>query len=314
MKYTVNPFPEEGFVSVPAAVVTRFLKLATPTQLAVLLWACKNGAGGFLPAEAAEALRISETEAEEALDFWTENRLLSSERPPVQQPAEQPPAKRSVRPETVKPDRNETVRRGLESPEIAFLLQEAQKKFGRALKQNEASTVVWLYDDEGVSLPLMLMLFEHAHAENNFKIGNIERTAVEWINAGITDVRQAEEYLVEKKARQGAWQTVMCTMGIPSRKPSEREAAFAAKWVNEWHLSTELLGEAYNICVDKNAKLSLPYIDKILEKWHSAGYTSVEQTRKEQESKAAVRAVSSKGVYDLKLAERMMLSDGEDEL
>ena len=47
---------------------------------------------------------------------------------------------------------------------------------------------------------------------------------------------------------------------------------------------------AYNICIDATSKLSFAYINKILEKWHKAGYQKPEDVeaaeQKQQEKKA----------------------------
>lgn len=342
MKFLINPFPDGGFISIPEKAAGEYLKIASDIQLRMLLWACKNGAGGFTSEQAAELFRVSPEEAESALSFWTDCGLLSSEeKPSTKSETETFEKRKAVRAETVKPDRNETVRRGLESPEIAFLLQEAQKKFGRALKQSESSTIVWLYDDEGVSVPLMLMLFEHAYAENNFRIGNIERTAMEWIDAGISDVKQAEDYLVMRKARKSAWATVERAMGIPHRRPSDREEELSYKWVEEWNTPFELLREAYNVCVDQKTRLDLRYVNKVIENWRSAGFTSVEEVRNNAAAGSVNSAAGSKGssagaegttapgrgqrgdaaktasgkrggAYDIKLAEQMMMSGEGD--
>lgn len=308
MKYSINHFSLGGFMSLPAAVAEKHLKIASHTQLKVILWVFKNGNTEIDEEKVAEGLKITVTDAKDALDYWSENGILVSEG--VLSPKEEKPAqKKTVRAATIKPDRNEVARRGLESKEISFLLQEAQKKFGRALKQSEASTIVWLYDDEGLDVSLMLMLFEHAYQTNNFRIGAIERIAVEWIDNGVTDVKQAEDYLVMKKEKQNAWATVERAMGIPHRKPSQKEEELAHLWVEEWKISFDLLREAYNVCIDATAKLSFPYISKIIEKWHAAGITTVEETKNIQAKDNKVNG--KKGSTNLDLAKKMMFTDDD---
>ena len=157
----------------------------------------------------------------------------------------------------------------------------------------------------------MLMLFEHAKSLNNFRIGFIERTAMDWIDAGVTDVVAAENYLTEQKAKQGAWGVVQNAMGIPQRKPSDKEAELAHKWVNEWSISFELLKEAYNICIDNKAKLSMPYINKIIEAWHSQGVKTVAEVNA-LNSKKAEKGAKPSVTYNIDLAKkRMFTSDDE---
>ena len=135
MKYEVNRFSKSGFFMVPAEVADRFLKLATHDQLKVMLKVCSLGAPEFDTEDIAKELRISDEQAKEAVDFWASAGFFISRNAPVKEPKpEAHPAKKAVRAATVKPDRNEVARRGTEEPQIAFLLGEAQKKLGRALK------------------------------------------------------------------------------------------------------------------------------------------------------------------------------------
>ena len=309
MKYAVNPFASDGFFSLPS-VVEKNLKIATHEQLKVIIWAAKNGVGEIDAKAVADAMRISESAAADALEYWAENGALLKKDAPAVVKEQKKEAKKAVRAATVMPSRQEIARRGSECPEIAFLLQEAQMKFGRALKDSEAGMIVWLYDDQGINLPLMLMLFEHAKAMNNFRIGFIERTAMDWIDAGVTDVASAESYLVEQKAKQGAWAVVERAFGIPHRKPSDKETEFAYKWVTEWEISFELLKEAYNICIDSKAKLSMPYINKILESWHSSGIKTPADIQKENKKQSSAKNTSA--TYNIDLAKkRMFTSDDE---
>ncbi|MBR5452319.1 MAG: DnaD domain protein [Clostridia bacterium] len=309
MKYAVNPFASEGFFSLPS-VVEKNIKIASHEQLKVIIWAAKNGMGEIDPKAVSEALRISESAAADALDYWTDNGALLKKGAPEVVEAPKKETKKAVRAATVLPSRQEIARRGNECPQIAFLLREAQMKFGRALKDSESGLIVWLYDDQGIDVPLMLMLFEHAKAMNNFRIGFIERTAMDWIDAGISDVTSAEEYLTTQKAKQGAWSVVERAFGIPHRKPSDKETDFAHKWVNEWEISFELLKSAYNICIDNKAKLSMPYINKILESWVSSGVKTPEDIKKNEDKPSAAQKTSAK--YNIDLAKKRMFTS-EDE-
>lgn len=309
MKYAVNPFASEGFFSLPS-VVEKNIKIASHEQLKVIIWAAKNGMGEIDPKTVSEALRISESAATDALDYWADNGALLKKGAPEVVEEQKKETKKAVRAATVLPSRQEIARRGNECPQIAFLLREAQMKFGRALKDSESGLIVWLYDDQGIDVPLMLMLFEHAKAMNNFRIGFIERTAMDWIDAGISDVTSAEEYLTTQKAKQGAWSVVERAFGIPHRKPSDKETDFAHKWVNEWEISFELLKSAYNICIDNKAKLSMPYINKILESWVSSGVKTPEDIKKNEDKPSAAQKTSAK--YNIDLAKKRMFTS-EDE-
>ena len=50
-------------------------------------------------------------------------------------------------------------------------------KFGRGLKSNEQSTLVWIYDDLGLDVSVILMLIQFAVTEGRANISFIEKTA-----------------------------------------------------------------------------------------------------------------------------------------
>lgn len=221
-------------------------------------------------------------------------------------------SRRPVRPAAVKPSREDVTKRGLESPEIAFLLQEAQMKFGRGLRPNEASTLVWLHDDEGMGVALILMLIEFAISEGRCHIGFIERTALSWIGDGISTIEQAERHIRRLQGQRSAWRVVESAMGIDHRSPSARELQSAYTWVEEWGFSRDMLRAAYEECVDNTAKVSMAYIGRVLENWHKQGIsTPVEAAAAKKSEKKKKAEQASYAAYDWDLVQKMLDKENE---
>ena len=276
MNYLLNPLAFTSSFSVPSTVVENYIKIAGAVQLRVLLFALKNlTAEGVDPEKTGLALNIPCAEVQDALSFWADAGIFTKPDQIKAPAADTAEPKKAVVLKTVKPTRSEIAKRGAENEEIAFLLREAQNVFGRALKQSEASTLVWLYDDEGMCAALVLTLLEYAKSNDRLNIGFIERTGVDWINNGVLTVADADKYLNELARKNNAWKVVQRAFGIDSRMPSKNELALSDLWVNDYKLSRELLREAYNACVDATGKLSMPYIKKIIEGWRKAGVKSV---------------------------------------
>ncbi|HHW46665.1 MAG TPA: DnaD domain protein [Clostridiales bacterium] len=315
MDYTINPTAFVSAFTVPCSVVDKHIKLAGAAQLKVLLWIMRNMADGICIEKISQALGLPEIDVKDALQYWIEAGIINSagEKPEKARSEETKPEKAiTVRKAPVKPSREEVAKRGLECPEIAFLLQEAQLKFGRGLRQNEASTLVWLYDDEGLSAALILMIIEYAISENKCNIGFIERTAIDWINSGIDSISAAEKKIRELNEQKSAWNIVRSAMGIEDRRPSPNELKLAYKWVVEYGFSREILAEAYNQCVDNTSKFSMPYIKKILEDWHKKNVKTLEDI-KSLKKPAKADKKNNYAAYDLDLAQKMLLMDeGED--
>ncbi|MFQ9856225.1 MAG: hypothetical protein ACLRYD_06590 [Ruminococcus callidus] len=76
---------------VPNAVVDQYLKLATPSQLKVLLYLLRSNRPNLAHDEIAKALGIPEELVEEAVLFWSQTTLFTVE----EQSAEQPQKPRS---------------------------------------------------------------------------------------------------------------------------------------------------------------------------------------------------------------------------
>lgn len=203
-----------------------------------------------------------------------------------------------------KPTRDEVARRGAESPEIAFLLNEAQKKFGRNITQSEASTLVWLHDYEGLPVAVIIMIIEYIVSDGRATIKYLEKTAVDWSEKDINTVEKAEKHICAIMSSKKAWRRVERAMSIEHRRPSAKEQQAADRWVNEWGFSQEMLRAAYDQCVDATTKISIPYINKILEKWHKSGIKTLKDLDNETAAKATKKEAPPQKSYDIDEIER----------
>lgn len=306
MKYSINLGAYSAAFPVPSAVVDKFIKLSSAVQLKVLLICMRNSSAPIESNKIAKILNVPETEVEDSLIYWSGCGILNVNVPSAT--AEEKEDEYVIRCE--KPTREDVAKRGNEDQGIRFLLNEAQKKFGRGLKMNESSTFVWLYDDLGIDVPVLLLLIEYAVSEGSRNISFIEKTAVKWKNSGVETVLDAERWIAEEAKRKLAVSVVQKAFGIERRKPSENELKFCNIWINEWNIPKELLNKAYNICIDNNAKLSFAYIHKILESWHKKGYKTVSDIEKEKApEKKTPKGKNSFAAYDLDAFEEMLNSD-----
>lgn len=306
MGFTIEASAMLGAFSVPSQVVDRYIKIASGNQLKVLLSVFRNP---FLPIDEraiGEQLALPEGEVRDALMFWADAGLLKNDADVSAPPKEEP--KKTVRAASVKPTREEVARRGLEDPQIAFMLQTTEQKLGRALRPNEASSLVWLYDDEGVSIAVLLMVVDYAISEDNAKIGFIEKTALEWLDAGVTTVPEAEERIKEIYSAKNDWRIVSKAFGLGGRKAGKKETEFAVLWVGERGYGADILSEAYSRCVDNTGKYSLQYITKILEDWYKNGVRDVKDIPSDEKPQSG-----GMGTYDKSAFSRLLGAIDDDE-
>ena len=303
MNYIIDPKVFSAVFTVPAAVADKHLKLARGEHIKVLLYIMRNMSVNPDNAEIAAAAGLSEYEVEEALLYWAGAGILL----PDGRSAEKAEIKAPAVKQNAKPDRADVARRGAEDEKIRYLLTETQMKLGRNLKSNESSTLVWLYDDLGLDVSLILMIVQYAAAHGKPRIGFIESTATDWVDRGIGTIAAADKELNQMAMSEQAWGIVCSSFGLEKRKPSKNELKLSLMWTDEWKMSREMLTAAYNACVDSISKFDMKYVSKILENWHEKGYKTpddIEEKKKNDNTES-----ESFATYDLDLFEKMINSN-----
>ena len=301
MEYYINSAVLTSTFPLPASVVDQYLKLAKAEHVKVLLYIFRKMTVEMPLSEISEQTGVSEYDVKEALLYWADTGILLPKA--AQKPKESEVAKKAVT-KAEKPSREDVAIRGMEDPKISFMLREAQMKFARNLKGNETNTLVWLYDDLGLDVSLILLIVQYAATNNKANIRFIESVAVDWVNRGIDNLQLAEEELRKLTLQEQCWRTVCSVFGIEYRKPSAKELSASYLWINEWKIPRELLNSAYEECVDKKSKFSFAYVAKIIENWHEKGIKSAKdlEGNKKETKKADFAA------YDLDLYEKMLNS------
>lgn len=300
MIYNVNPAIFSSTYAIPTDVADKYLKIATHTQLKVLLYFMRNISDGIDSQKISDALRLDINETEDALLFWQQCGILTGATP-----KEEP---KTVVVKSTLPSRTDVIKRGLEDKQLMFLLREAQLKFGRNLKQNESQLLVSLYDDHGMDPSVILLLLGYAVREGKCNLTFVKKTATHWLESGVETVMDAENLIAEAAKQNLAWSVVQSAFGIERRNPSTKEAELSNLWVNEWKISTELLKAAYDACVDAKTKLSMPYVAKIIESWHKDGITNPEQISSKKKN-VKPQGKNDYAGYDLDLFEKMLNDD-----
>lgn len=301
MKYNINMSVFSNTFPMPCDIADKHLKIATLSQLKVLICFMRNISDGINPENISRDTALPISEVDDALVFWSQCGILNGE-PEVTKVPE------PIVVTTDLPSRADVIKRGLEDERLAFLLREAQLKFGRNLKQNENSLLVSLYDDHGMDISVILLLLQYAKSEDKCNITFIKNTASRWLNAGVETVIDAESFIADTAKQKLAWNVVQKLFGIEKRNPSSKELELCNLWINEWKFGTDMLKLAYDVCVDTKSKFSMPYVAKILENWHSSGFKTPADTE-QKKAKSKSDGKTDYAGYDLDLFEKMLNTD-----
>lgn len=298
MDYYINPSVFSAVFPIPSEIVDKYLKLAKGEHIKVLIYIMRNSANNPSLEEIIENTDVCEYDVKEALLFWADAGILIAKNDTL---AVNETLKTVAK--VLKPQREDVAKRGLEDPKIRYLLNETQLKFGRNLKSNETCTLVWLYDDKGLDVSLILLIVQYAVAHGKKNISFIESVAVDWINKGVNNLADADEELRKLAISEQAWSAVQSAFGLERRKPSKKEAELSLKWIDEWKISKEMLQAAYEACVDSKSKFSFPYVARIIEVWHEKGYKTPEEIVPKEK-----REETAQGAFDIDAFEKMLNS------
>ncbi len=297
MDYYINPSVFSAVFPFSSEVVDKYLKLASGEQIKVLLYIMRNNGNNPSLEEISTQTDVLIYDVKEALMFWADAGLLVSNAAQTNNDTQ-----KNIVKKVLKPQREDVAKRGLEDPKIRYMLNETQLKFGRNLKTNETSTLVWLYDDQGLDVSLILLIVQYAVTHNRANIRFIESVATDWLNKGIISLEDADRELNNLAMGEQAWAVVQSVFGIERRKPSKKEIELSLKWIDEWKISKEMLLAAYEACVDAKSKFSFPYVAKIIENWHQKGYKKPEDIEVKEQNQKGFAA------YDIDLFEKMLNS------
>ena len=327
MSYRISPHAYGKMFAIPCDVVQKHIKLAGSAQLKVLLWLFSQGGTPCDAEEIAQGIGLKRADVVDAMQYWLENGLITEgafPEPAPQPAAPEPKAEQAntpdgknlslphtpgpvVPPPIGKPTREEVAKRGEQSPEIAWMLKEAQQRLGRTISVSEMSTLVWLHDSEGLPPAVILMIMGYSLSQGKCNMRYIERVAINWAQEEIDTVEKAEKKLYLLEQQRQAWSKVQSAFALERRSPSAKEEAMAAKWVNEWNFSPAMLRLAYDSCVDATGKFSMAYINKILEKWVKTGVRTPEEAAGKGPSKGKTPQKRSAS-YSLDQVEQMLLN------
>lgn len=193
--------------------------------------------------------------------------------------------------------------------EVGFLMQESQQILGRAISPALSSTLLMIHDDYGLPVEVIIMLLMYVKSIHKDNTSYIEAVAKNWAAEEINTHEKADAKLNQLSLIAKSWRCIEQVLGIDHRSPSAKEEQYTHRWMHEWKFTTDMIREAYERCVNATGKLSLHYMNKILERWHRAGITTPKQAALEASEKVAKEQKKYKPTYDLDEYEKIDLSE-----
>jgi DnaD/phage-associated family protein len=186
-------------------------------------------------------------------------------------------------------------------------MQEAQRILGRTISPALSSTLLAAHDDYGLPVEVLIMLLEYVKSIGKISTQYIDAVARGWADEEIFTHNDAEKKLHQLTEIAKAWRKIETVIGIDHRSPSSREEQYTDRWLFQWQFSLDMVREAYERCVDATGKMTMGYMNKILERWYKSGIVTVQQAREELEERSSKRtpSVSQERTYDIDAFDNM---------
>ena len=264
--------------------------LSMSAQAARLLVESGDGDGALLylallecggdGAKAAARLRWADSRL---LPAWERLASLKLAPPPAAAPAPPPPKEDDRLPEY---SREELTAAQEGEPQFRGLCRELEGMLGRVFTDNDLKCLYTIYDHLGLPPEVVIQLTgwtirRERRLKNNPvacpRMPQVQREAFKWKRLGVDTLDRAEEYLRRQEGVDQREWDILQAVGVTDRRPAvEREREYIAAWV-DMGVSDELIRLAYERTVYQKKAMSWPYMNKILQSWHQAGYRTLAQ-------------------------------------
>ena len=270
---------ENGFVPVSFDFIQNELPQANATFVKIyiylLMLAVKRADEPF--SKIAKTLGILESDLVNSIDYWKERSLLFEEGERIFFIDKNSASEFSENSES-----SDTVTQSAESiaevissnSELSDMFMLAQEIFGKAITEKDMQTIYWFFNDLKMPAEVILMLIEYCVSKGKNRMSYIEKVAVSWNEMGLNNVEAVTNYLKSDEQKTGFLYSVRRLMGIADRSLSQIEEQYLTKWHSDFMMSEEMIALAYEYCIIQAAKLSFPYMDKIITRWNTEGIKS----------------------------------------
>lgn len=299
--------------AVPSCVVDEHLKIAGASQLKVLLFLLKNSDKSYTYKEIGDALTLHESDVKDCVEFWVEREVLTkaedglapgkaSEKSTAEDKQAFDVKKKTVVTRPVKPDVITTAQIINADDNLKALLAEVEVSLSKPLSSGGTSVIVMLYDTCGLPAEVIVMLVNYCVSIGKTDMRTIERLGVKWADDGVDTIEAADNKIAAAKRSSENWSRIKYVFGLNNAgSPTAKQLDYADVWIGEWHFSDEMLRFAYEANVDNTGKMSFPYINKVLKRWHDAGAVTLDDVKKldNKQDKKSEKKTSKKSSYDL---------------
>ena len=313
MDFKINPGAFSGIFPVPTAIVDENIRLASVVQLKVILYLLRHGSTTQVTAkDISEALFLDIQDVSDAMLFWYERgivikdgdapaEVVTSAKKTETTNIELSPIKPKKEVSDIpisRPSHEQIAVRCKECEDISGLFREAQTALGKTIGYDGQSVLIMMYDSYGLPVEVILMAIEYAVSQGKASFSNIARIGKKWSELEIDTLEGAMEYIEEHNVVNEVWHKLRLLTDITNKRPTQKQFGYLTAWIKEYGYDANMIFYAYEECIDRTGKMSMPYMDKIITSWHKNGVKTpldiAEERKKWQESQKKTSAKKEK--------------------
>lgn len=294
MEFKANSGVWGTMFGVPCIVADNFLKLATGEQIKVLLFILRYSGRTVTSEEISVNTGVSVSQAEEAVMFWQQVNVLSSDSSVLRSTMsassaiELPtPTVLTLEPKPVVPTDKTTPKKALLRPseisdiicsnsDIAELFKVAEITLG-TLNNSMQNSLIWMYEYLGLKKEVILILIGYCISINKSSTSYIEKIASSWAEKEINTLETATAEVESLNASHTFTGEIKRIFEL-QHTPTANQQKFISQW-QESEFSVPLIRYAYEKTVEQINKVSFEYINKILLSWKDSGFKSPEAVK-----------------------------------
>lgn len=235
----------------------------------------------------ADILDHTEKDVLRALNYWKKQGLLDFETKHTDKKPVLPAAVDAVAEEKPVVKKKPTGARSRK--ELKELLFVAEQYLGKTLTATDIDTIIYFYDELGMSADLIEYLIEYCVENGHKSIHYIQKVALSWAEQKITTIEEAKSASTMYSKN---YYSVLNAYGIKGRAPAATEIAYIRRWNDEYGFDLTLILEACDRTMNAIHQPSFEYTDTILKKWMEKGVKQLKDVAaldeaylKERESK-----------------------------
>ena len=270
---------DNKFTCVPTEFIKKQMPQANPTFVKVYLYllmlASEKASVEF--SDIAETLGLLESDLMLAIKYWETAGVITRNGDEFvfgTITAEPAPSLEEER--VPKKPRTENLTAIIEADRsLSDMFMVSQEILGKTISGSDMETIYWFYSELKRSPEAILLLLEHCVSKGKTRMNYIEKVAISWSEMGLNNAENVALYIKNEEQKTGFLYSIRKIMGISDRSLSQMEEKYLTKWHDEMGMEEEMIALAYEYCIIQTAKLSFPYMDKIITRWTKEGIRTV---------------------------------------